>query len=166
MRITFVRHGETSHNKEGRITGEIDVSLNEEGVAQAEKLAQMLPTDYDVLYTSTLKRAQETADIINAKLSLPVIVSPLIVERRFGSLVGKTWDELDTYIPERRRLDKEQKYDYRPFGGESAEEVKMRLLAFVEEVKQRFIYHATCGNEWRYSSYATLSACQRGGAYP
>ncbi|PIQ68917.1 MAG: histidine phosphatase family protein [Candidatus Taylorbacteria bacterium CG11_big_fil_rev_8_21_14_0_20_46_11] len=136
MKITFVRHGETEHNKTGRITGEIDADLNDEGIAQAEQLAKEIPSEFDCIYTSTLKRARDTANIVNGKLSLPVIVSSLIVERHFGSLAGKSWSDAEVLYPNVRDLDKKQEYDFQPFGGESAKDVRTRLFAFIDEVKQ------------------------------
>lgn len=137
MLITFVRHGETDLNKEHRITGESDVPLNEDGVAQAHETAEEIKGDFDVLYSSTMKRALETAEIINKKLNLPLVTSDLIVERRFGSLTKKTWGEISEIVGyDARSKDTRQEYNYKPFGGETAEDFRKRLFTFVEEVKR------------------------------
>ncbi|MES2059854.1 MAG: histidine phosphatase family protein [Patescibacteria group bacterium] len=137
MKFTFVRHGETDYNKRGIITGRFDEPLNEEGLGQAKEAASRIPKeDFDVMFRSSLIRAKQTADIINEKLALPIIVTDQITERDFGSLVGKTWDEISAEVGfDARQIDKEQKYDYRPFGGESAEEVWERLSNFIEDAK-------------------------------
>ncbi|MDB5204725.1 MAG: phosphoglycerate kinase [Candidatus Taylorbacteria bacterium] len=136
MKFTFVRHGETDYNKRKVMTGQYDAPLNEEGKEQARLETERLPNDFDVIFSSSLSRARETADIINQNLNLPIVITDLITERDFGSLVGKTWDEMESgYIPNARKIDKEQKYDYRPFGGESAEQVSQRLSKFIEDTK-------------------------------
>ncbi len=135
MKFVFVRHGETDYNKRKVMTGQYDAPLNEEGREQARLEMEKLQNNFDVIFSSSLSRARETADIINKKLNLPIIITDLITERDFGSLVGKTWDEMEKLIPDARKVDKEQKYDYRPFGGESAEEVSARLSKFIEETK-------------------------------
>ncbi len=133
MKIAFVRHGETDFNKHGKVTGQTDVSLNEEGIRQAEEMTTEVEAVFDVIFSSSAKRALETSAIINKKLRVPIVANALILERAFGSLQGKTWDEIGSEV---RKADKEQRYDYRSFGGESAEDVRKRLMDFVAEVKQ------------------------------
>ena len=65
-RLIVVRHGETAYNAEGRYTGRTDIGLNEEGCMQAKILAEKLKTvPIDIIISSTLKRARETAIIIS-----------------------------------------------------------------------------------------------------
>lgn len=136
MRIAFVRHGETDLNEQGRMTGRTDVELNERGLQQAVEMKMSLQPLYDVLYSSSLKRSIQTATVINENLHVPLIVVDSILERDFGSLAGKTWTEINAELGfDARKADKEQCYDYRPFGGESAQQVRERLMAFVERVK-------------------------------
>lgn len=137
MKITFVRHGETDWNASGRTTGRLDVPLNAEGKRQADAIAAELLPVYDCLYSSKLARARETAEVISAKLRLPITFYEHIYERDFGSLAGKTWNEITDIVgPDARAADREQRYDYRPFGGESAADVRARILRFIEEVKE------------------------------
>ncbi|WP_181349605.1 histidine phosphatase family protein [Thalassobacillus sp. CUG 92003] len=64
-RLGLIRHGSTAWNKEGRAQGTSDIPLNEEGRRQAEKLAKRLShEEWDVIYSSDLQRAQETAEWI------------------------------------------------------------------------------------------------------
>ncbi|MFH8132552.1 MAG: histidine phosphatase family protein, partial [Candidatus Aenigmatarchaeota archaeon] len=66
MKILLVRHAETEGSEKGIFLGSIDESLNEKGRKQAEKLAERLKKEkIDVIFSSKLKRAKETAEIIN-----------------------------------------------------------------------------------------------------
>ena len=65
MLIYFVRHGETAANREGRIEGQsLDESLTEAGSRQIESVLPLLPGDFDLLFSSPLKRATQSAEII------------------------------------------------------------------------------------------------------
>jgi len=132
MKISFVRHGETISNKNATATGWIDSPLTEEGFKQVEEMTKEIPTDFSKIYSSDLTRCKQTTEIINKKLNLPIIYDARLKERNFGSLAGKTWDEIGSDL---RKLDANQQFDYRPFGGESAEKVKDRLFKCIEEIK-------------------------------
>lgn len=85
-KICIVRHGETDWNKEGRCQGKTNISLNENGIAQAENLKNKLNiSKIDVCFVSPLKRALETAKIITDD-KLDLIIDDRIVERDFGTL--------------------------------------------------------------------------------
>lgn len=92
--LLLVRHGETDWNAERRWQGHADVPLNERGREQAEALAETLAADrIDAIYTSDLSRARETADILGARLGVPVVVEPDLREIDVGPLEGLTADE-------------------------------------------------------------------------
>ena len=70
--IALIRHGQTNWNLEGRIQGQIDIPLNEQGRAQAHTLAERLKSkDFDAMISSDLARAQETAEILADKTGIP-----------------------------------------------------------------------------------------------
>lgn len=133
MKIYFVRHGQTQHNKDELMAGHTDGPLHDDGVEQARKLASELPNDYTVMYSSDLLRCKQTAEILSQKLRLPVKYDSRLRERFFGSLEGKRWTDSDVSLKE---IDKNQKYNYRPHGGESVEDVKKRVLDFIKDVKK------------------------------
>ncbi|WP_330219294.1 histidine phosphatase family protein [Paenibacillus xylanivorans] len=63
--IALIRHGSTSWNKEGRAQGNSDISLDQDGINQAELLATRLRSeDWNHIYSSTLARAKQTALIV------------------------------------------------------------------------------------------------------
>ncbi len=100
MRLLLIRHGESVANAEGRLQGHLDVLLSDRGRRQAECLAEKLaPLGVEALYTSPLRRAAETAEIIGAKLGLPVEERAALMERNVGVLEGLTRDEIIAKFP-------------------------------------------------------------------
>lgn len=86
----FIRHGQTNFNKERKYAGHIDISLNKQGVEQVENLISLFKNqNISIIYTSPLRRAVQTANIIAAHLNIPVIVADGLEERNFGSFQGK-----------------------------------------------------------------------------
>lgn len=134
MKIYFVRHGETESNKKGTVTGHTDSPLSEEGIEQVEKTLPEIPNDFQELYSSDLIRCKQTAEILNQKINLQIKFDVRLRDRDFGSLAGKKFSEMDT-TGEMKEKDKNQQYDYRPYGGEHVEDVKKRLFAFIEDIK-------------------------------
>lgn len=103
--IYFIRHGQSISNKEGKSAGQsYDVSLTEQGQEQAHKTGKYLlslhkKNEFDIIISSTLKRADETAQIINEYLKLYKKKSKLIMELNQGIKEGTTFKEfLDTTI--------------------------------------------------------------------
>jgi broad specificity phosphatase PhoE len=93
--LLLMRHGETAWNRERRIMGDLDIPLTEEGRAQCNAAAELLASfAIDRIVTSPLVRAAESADIVAARLQLPVSTDPRLVEVRFGSWQGKTYAEV------------------------------------------------------------------------
>ena len=70
MKLLFIRHGQTEPNRQGRMQGqEVNEPLNETGIAQVEDAVQHLPQSIDVILSSPLKRAFQSAEIINKKFN-------------------------------------------------------------------------------------------------
>ena len=140
MEIIFVRHGETQHNKKHQLMGQrIDDPLDSEGLHQASALLAKLPTDATVIFSSPLKRALQTAEIISRHLNLPVNTDDLLRERDFGTLSGKTWEQINAETGQDLHVvDQKLEYDYRKFGGEAASQVKGRLMSFLEMLKKKY----------------------------
>ncbi len=92
--LVLVRHGQSTWNLENRFTGWTDVDLTTQGVAEAREAAKLLNDagyDFDVCYTSVLKRAIRTLDIIldgMDRMWLPVIKHWRLNERHYGALQG------------------------------------------------------------------------------
>jgi len=139
MKLYFVRHGQSESNVLGTTTGWMDSPLTDEGIKQAEETAFSMHTDFTKMYSSDLIRCKQTAEVLNKKLNLKIVYDKRLRERNFGSLQGKTWEwmrkELDKDM---RMIDREQKYDYRSYGGESVDDAKERLFDFINEIKSKY----------------------------
>lgn len=94
MKLVLVRHGESLWNKENLFTGWTDVDLSEKGISEAQAAGQVLKEkgyDFDICYTSYLKRAIHTLNNILFEMDrewLPVIKSWKLNERHYGALQG------------------------------------------------------------------------------
>jgi len=137
--LVLVRHGESEWNRLNRFTGWKDVDLSEEGVAEAHRAGAMLKAEGHQLgsaFTSTLKRAHHTLDIILEELGegkFPTVKAAALNERDYGDLVGISKDEA------RQRWGAEQvhlwqrSYDIAPPGGESLKDTAARVIPFFEK---------------------------------
>ena len=137
--LVLVRHGESEWNRANRFTGWKDVGLTEEGMAEAHRAGAMLKKSgvrFDCAFTSTLKRAHNTLDIILEELGqrkLPTVKAAALNERDYGELVGinkeearKRWGSEQVHIWQRS-------YDTAPPGGESLKDTGLRVLPFYEK---------------------------------
>jgi len=134
MKIYLVRHGETDWNLEMRIQGQTDVDLNASGINQAEECAMFFrDNNYNYVYSSRLKRAIKTAEII-AGGKLPVKTYPELNERSFGIWETCLWSEIHQKNPELREQWKLLGRQYQPPQGESILEMATRATRKFREV--------------------------------
>lgn len=104
----LVRHGETDWNRDGIWQGHGDPPLNEVGRRQAVELAERLAgTAIDALYSSDLRRAYETAEIIAAAKGLEITANPDLREIDVGSWSGLTRAQIEERFPGMERQDGE-----------------------------------------------------------
>lgn len=98
--IYLIRHGETEWNRIGRIQGQLDVGLNEEGIMQAKKLSLKFKNiPLSTIYSSDLARARQTAEEIARVCDSLVISCPDLRERYYGTWEGKTYQEIKEQFP-------------------------------------------------------------------
>src|ERR1035437_4138349 len=99
--ICIIRHGETDWNLSGKLQGHEDIELNNLGREQAIQLAQYFKAEpWDVIVSSPLKRAYETAQIIASHVSVSTVhVVDEIIERSYGSASGLTPEERRSRFP-------------------------------------------------------------------
>jgi broad specificity phosphatase PhoE len=99
--FVLVRHGETDWNRERRFQGHADVSLNEAGRRQAEALADALAGErFAAVYSSPLRRAIETAEVVAGRLGIAVEASDGLMEVDVGSWSGLTTAEVEQRFPD------------------------------------------------------------------
>src|SRR5919205_906931 len=133
--LVLVRHGQSEWNLKNLFTGWKDVDLTEAGVAEARAAGRKLKAQglvFDVAYTSALKRAQRTLDLILEEMGqkIPITRDQALNERDYGDLVGlnkddarKRWGEEQVHIWRRS-------YDIAPPGGESLRDTAARTLPY------------------------------------
>ncbi|GGH77169.1 putative phosphatase [Pullulanibacillus pueri] len=109
-KICMVRHGETNWNAERRLQGRTDIPLNAAGIKQAQACGRFLSqSEWDVVVTSPLGRAKQTAEIINIQLGLTILEMEAFIERGFGDAEGMTYEEKLTTFSEQPIPNQESK---------------------------------------------------------
>lgn len=100
MEIIFLRHGRTVWNATGRWQGHTDVPLSDDGRKQAEQVALLLEGDkVEAIFSSDLRRAYETAQIIAKKIRKnEIFVDSRLRERNLGEMEGKTTKEIGNMV--------------------------------------------------------------------
>jgi 2,3-bisphosphoglycerate-dependent phosphoglycerate mutase len=134
--LVLVRHGQSDWNLKNLFTGWRDVDLTEKGVTEAREAGRKLKAQgikFDVAFTSALKRAQRTLDLMLTELdqtAIPIFKDQALNERDYGDLVGlnkddarKKWGEEQVHIWRRS-------YDVAPPGGESLKDTLARALPY------------------------------------
>jgi len=133
MKIYVIRHGITELNKQKKVNGQIDESLALEGVKQANEAIRTIPASVRYMYSSALKRAIQTTEIINSKHHFPIVISSEFSEIHMGKLAGFSWDEM-TNGQDFKKKHRSVKFNYQPYGGESVEQVKKRLKTILTKI--------------------------------
>ena len=140
MILYLMRHGQTDWNVKGRTQGWKDTPLNEVGLAQAQAAAEKLKDlSIETIYASDLKRAKKTADIISARLDLPIHYTQKLREMYFGKAEGVKKTDLGAKFP----------YIYQAFNdiknpgrdeigypnGETIGQVQQRFIKFINRLR-------------------------------
>ena len=130
--LLLVRHGQTDWNSQGRFMGHSDISLNEIGRRQAADLAQRLAGQaIDLIFTSDLQRALETAAIIGRRVGAEIQADSRLREMHFGLIEGLTFDQAQARYPETVAGWLEDR-DKPPQGGEPYAAFSRRVASFLE----------------------------------
>lgn len=138
MRVLLARHGQTDWNAAGKIQGASDIPLNDRGRAQALALAERVRGEgVSEIYTSPLRRALETAEIIAAVLGVPARSAQELRELSFGDWEGCSWDEIGERWPEQFARYGADRKNYAPPHGESYAEMLSRAKPFVDSLRSR-----------------------------
>jgi 2,3-bisphosphoglycerate-dependent phosphoglycerate mutase len=137
--LVLVRHGQSEWNLKNLFTGWRDVDLTEQGIAEARAAGKKLKArgvEFDVAFTSVLKRAQHTLSLVLEEMdqsALPIHKDKALNERDYGDLNGlnkddarKKWGEEQVHIWRRS-------YDTPPPGGESLKDTVARALPYFNQ---------------------------------
>ncbi len=136
-RLLLIRHGRSVWNAEHRIQGQADPPLDEMGREQARRLAERLREETPVaLYTSTLQRAQETAEIIGKALGVEVMPDGRLKEYDVGDITGLTWEQVEEQHPDIATRWKKGEEVKLP-GEEGRESFRARVATVFDEILSR-----------------------------
>lgn len=128
-RLYIVRHGETDWNKKRRVQGHSDIPLNEYGIHLAKETAEGLKdTRFDVAYTSPLKRARQTAQIILGERKIPLYEEERVKEMGFGEYEGLCCAGQNK---------DEKSEEFQKFFGDTANFIPARHGETIEQVNKR-----------------------------
>jgi alpha-ribazole phosphatase len=138
-RLLLTRHGESEFNNTHRFAGIVDIGLTETGKHQAERLRDRLAGEkIDAVYTSNLKRARITAEIIISERDLSITECPELSEISYGEIEGLTFAEIrqrhPTLADQIRRSDLNMEFP----GGEKF----LDFIKRVESFKERLVKHS------------------------
>ena len=145
--ILLIRHGQSEWNKLNLFTGFKNIELSEQGIEEANKAGQNfknLDIKFNIVFTSELKRAQETAKIILQNLDQwdflnnegKIISNINLNERDYGDLTGLNKKETAEKFGEEQVQKWRRGYSDQPPNGESLEDVVRRVKKYFEEVIQ------------------------------
>jgi 2,3-bisphosphoglycerate-dependent phosphoglycerate mutase len=144
--LVLVRHGQSEWNLKNLFTGWRDVDLTEKGVGEAREAGRKLKAQgisFDVAYTSALKRAQRTNELILEEMGqtkVPVIRNLALNERDYGDLSGLNKDDARAKWGEEQVHIWRRSYDVPPPGGESLKDTLARTLPYyVTEIQPRVL---------------------------
>jgi 2,3-bisphosphoglycerate-dependent phosphoglycerate mutase len=135
--ITLLRHGESEGNLSGIIQGQSEYPLTPIGEEQAQRLASLWKSDevrFDLIISSPLRRASQTAIIIATTLKVPIEYEPAWKERNFGQLQGIKLDDVNQLTPP---VDFFQLYEPIGVTGESQLDLYTRASQAIQNVLRR-----------------------------
>lgn len=139
-KLCLIRHGETSWNAERRLQGHTDIPLNARGVLQARQMAQALKDiklTFDVLYTSDLKRAADTANAVVELFGIEAQVDGELRERHFGALQGLSIGEAPLKRPDIWQAHITRDLEHDLDGGESIQQFALRVQNALDKIQAR-----------------------------
>jgi len=137
--LVLVRHGESEWNRLNLFTGWRNPDLTEKGLIEARVAGRAIKYEgirFDIAFTSALKRAQHTLDIILSELNqtdVPVSRSDKLNERDYGELSGLNKDEARKRWGEEQVMIWRRSYDIAPPGGESLKDTLARVRPYYEK---------------------------------
>lgn len=137
MKLYTLRHGQTSMNKKDLIVGRTDDELTQEGIKQAEEVAEKInllskENQPQVIIASPLQRAKKTAEIVADKLNLTVIYDNRLIEQDYGRF------EATSRLSEAFLNSKKQFVKRLPDGGESMFDLAGRVYPLLKEIHKKY----------------------------
>lgn len=131
--LYVTRHGETVWNLYGKVQGKADIELNAKGIEQAKETMEKLKEEnIDFIICSPLKRARQTAEIINSEKNISIIFDERISERDFGEMEGMHKEDFDfqAFWNYKKNVNYEKAENIRVFFN--------RIFLFLEDIKKKY----------------------------
>lgn len=136
-RLLLVRHGVTEFNSARRFAGYSDVELSVAGYRQVERLRDRLVGDkIDAVYSSDLRRALVTAEVISSGHKVDIVTCPELREVNYGNVEGLTFEEISRLYPEVAESVANFSLRLKFPGGESFEGFIERTSKFLDKLKR------------------------------
>lgn len=137
LELILVRHGQTLWNFEKVFRGRSDIPLTEEGMKQAEAVAEFLSGEgADAVFCSPLLRALQTAELISKALGSPLHRDEGLIDVDFGLWSGLNREEVKRRFPSEWSSWRKGEMSLRFPGGESLEEARERFVEFLSSCRQ------------------------------
>lgn len=138
--LVLLRHGQSEYNKKNIFTGWIDVELSPQGRVEAQEARSRLKDyNFELVFTSALKRAKDTALIVLGEKKTPIISDPALNERRYGELEGKNKDEVRALFGAEQVQIWRRSLREKPPGGESLADTCERVVAYYNREIKPFL---------------------------
>jgi broad specificity phosphatase PhoE len=139
LNLYFVRHGQTEWNTENRFQGRKDSNLTDKGIDQAKRLSKRLKDiEWTAIYSSPSKRTMETVKIVKGNCHLSVHQDERLMEMHLGVWEGMTQDEIKELNGMQHDYFWNNPSLYQNDTGESFDNVKDRIEAFIHEILQKY----------------------------
>jgi broad specificity phosphatase PhoE len=134
--LSTVRHGLTELNRDKRVGGRVDAPLIEEGRRQAREANESFDgTPFDVVVSSPLSRAIETAEIVTGFSRKDIVIEEGCTERAFGEMEGLASAQVRETLPQVQYVRIEEvNYSLNPPGGETFEQLHERARGFLRRI--------------------------------
>jgi len=137
-RLCIIRHGETAWNAEHRVQGQLDIPLNDTGLKQAQAVGRALKGErFDVVYSSDLARARQTAAPIAQLLGAELVLDKDLRERHYGIFERLTYAEVKVRYPEDYARFEAHDPDFAFRTGESLKDFSARSIAVISKIAKQ-----------------------------
>lgn len=135
--IYLVRHGQSIGNINKVFCGHTDLDLSIDGLKQAKAVAEKLKNvNADVIFSSPLKRAYNTALEISKQTGLQIKKDILLKEINFGIFENMTWDNITMQYPTEAEKWISERLNYRFVNGESMDDLVSRMRQFIKQISK------------------------------
>lgn len=132
MSLYVVRHGQTEWNYQNRVCGTTDIQLTNKGIEQAKELAKLLLNKrINIIISSPLCRALNTAEIISKEIRSEFVVDQRLIEQDYGIFEGSPRGNKDF-------LEAKSHFPNKLSGGESILQVAQRSFNLLDEIKEKY----------------------------